>query len=186
MECECRDFSFASDYMYGEACVWLAERKRDCTVIDAGFAGNTGLHEIQRHLRKHGIEAHTIGIDIQKWDAEVDEFIHADMRSVKMTGVADIVLCRSVVHFFDDSQEEFKRMIENCADWLKPDGVFFTDIECSTTARDWLRRYKGAIIMRAMSKAEAMEHAAKCYLATASKCLHGKELRNRWVTRHED
>ncbi len=84
MECECRDAAICNGWMYGEVCMWLAERKRDCTIIDAGFGGGTGLHEVQRHLRKHGIEARTIAIDDVEFDAEVDEFIHADMRDVEL------------------------------------------------------------------------------------------------------
>ena len=93
MKCECRGAGICSDETHGEACAWLAERKRDCTIIDAGFGGVAGPHETQRHLRRHGIEARTIGIDINECDAEADEFIHADMRDVELPGVADVVVC---------------------------------------------------------------------------------------------
>ena len=33
MDCECDDFSISGDYIYGEACVWLAERKRDWKIL---------------------------------------------------------------------------------------------------------------------------------------------------------
>ena len=180
MECECDDFSISGDYIYGEACVWLAERKRDCTIIHAGFGGHYGLYELQRHLRKHDINAHTIGIDIQVWDAEVDEFIQSDIRDVKLPGVADMVICHAVTHFFDDDSTEFKKMIENCADWLKPDGVLFTDIDRPRTLRKRFLRQRPGEQMRAMSKNEAMDHADKCHLLKADKCNHGKELKISW------
>ena len=59
-----------------------------------------GPHEVQRHLRKHGIEARTIGIDTNECDAEVDEFIHADMRDVELPSVADAVICSYVLSGF--------------------------------------------------------------------------------------
>ena len=46
MECECRDAVICNDIVYGKICAWLAERKRDCTIIDAGFGGKTALHEV--------------------------------------------------------------------------------------------------------------------------------------------
>ena len=168
------------DPLYGEATIWLAERKRDCTVIDAGFGGNIELHELQRHLRKHGIKARTIGIDTWAWDAEVDEFIQSDIRDVKLPGVADMVICRAVTHFFDDDSTEFKKMIENCADWLKPDGVLFTDIDRPPLGEGFLKQYLDGQ-MRAMSKNEAMEHADKCHLLNTDKCLHGKKLKTSWL-----
>ena len=109
MECKCDDFSISGDYIYGEATVWLAERKRDCIIIHAGFGGHYGLHELQRHLHKHGIKARTIGIDTWAWDAEVDEFIQSDIRDVKLPGVADMMICRAVTHFFNYDSTEFKK-----------------------------------------------------------------------------
>ena len=183
MECECNDFSINSDYVYGEACVWLAERKRDCTIIDAGFGGNTGPHEVQRHLLKHGINVHTIGIDGAFYDAEVDEFIHADMCDVKLPGVADMVICKAVIHSFDDDPTKFKKIIENCADWLKPDGVLFTYIDCIGTLKQRILKQYAYTVMRAMSKNEAMKHASKCHMLKSNKCLHGKELKMSWPAR---
>ena len=126
MECECRDAVICNDIVYGKICVWLAERQRDCTIIDAGFGGGTGLHEAQRHLRKHGIEARTIGIDIAEYDAKVDEFIHADMRDVELPGMADVVVCHHVLGFFQCDAPLFKKAVENCADWMRSDGLFCT------------------------------------------------------------
>ena len=167
--------------MYGEACIWLAERKRDCTIIDAGFNGNYGLYQIQRHLRRHGIKARTIGIDIHKYDSEVDEFIHADIRDVNLPGVADVVLCRNVVGIFDDDATGFKNVVGNFAAWLKPDGILYVDIEQSRTLRNKLGKYWPGTIMRAMTKSEAEEHSKECHLAKSDKCHHGKELKNRFV-----
>ena len=115
MECECSGFSMRHDPLYGEATIWLAERKRDCTVIDAGFGGNIKLHELQRHLRKHGIKARTIGIDTWAWNAEVNEFIQANIVDVKLPGIADLVVFNKMVHMFDDDPAEFKKVIESCA-----------------------------------------------------------------------
>ena len=44
MECECRGAGICSDETYGEVCAWLAERKRDCTIVDAGFGDVAGPH----------------------------------------------------------------------------------------------------------------------------------------------
>ena len=181
MECDCNDVAVRAEHMYGEACVWLAERKRDCTVIDAGFAGNFGLFQLQWHLRRHGIKVHTIGIDDHKVDSIVDEFIHADIRDVKMAGVADLVLCRNVVGIFDDDAAGFKEVIGNFADWLKPDGILYTDIEESRTLSDMLRGYMPWQIMRAMTKSEAREHAKECHLAESDKCKHGEKWKNRFI-----
>ena len=186
MECDCNDVSVRIEYMYGEACIWLAERKRDCTVIDAGFAGNFGLFQLQWHLRRHGIKVHTIGIDDHEVDSIVDEFIHADIRDVKMAGVADIVLCRNVLGIFDDDAASFKKVVGNCADWLKPDGILYVDIEESRTLRDRLRGYRPGTMMHAMTKPEAKEHAEKCHLAESNECQHGEEWKNRFVCRVND
>ena len=136
MECECRDAAICNDWVCGEVCVWLAERKRDCTIIDAGFGGGTGLHEAQRHPRRHGIEARTIGIDINECDAEVDKFIRADMRDVALPDTADIVICNHVLGFFQCDAPGFKKAVENCADWLKPDGLFCTILKACPPVDD--------------------------------------------------
>ena len=153
-----------------------------CIIIDAGFAGNSGLHEMQRHLKLHGISVRTIGIDVHEFDAEVDEFVHADMRDVKLPGAADMVIFRGVVHHFDGSAADFQRAVGNCADWLKPDRVLFTDIERWRTLAHRLWRYRPGIVMRAMSKNEAKEHADECHLES-DECPHGEELRLRWFMR---
>ena len=174
MECECRDAEICNDWVYGEVCVWLAERQRDCTIIDAGFGGMAGPHEVQRHLRRHGIEARTIGIDVSEYDAEVDEFIHADMRYVELPGVADVVICKHVLGFFEFNTPGFKKAVENCANWLKPDGLFCTTLatcDVSTddvNARSWFLRF--------MSKDETREHAAQCHNMAGEQCPHGREL----------
>ena len=183
MECECRDAVICNDYTYGEACVWLAERKHDCTIIDVGFGGGTGLHEVQRHLRRHGIEARTIGIDIQKCDAEIDEFIHADMRDVKLPGAADVVICHYVLGGFNANAAGFQRAVENCADWLKPDGLFFTNLRKDLTSTDYLNGGSPYSLLRAMSKVETKEHAAQCHRMMAERCPHGKELNMRRAVR---
>ena len=186
MECDCNDVAVRTDHLYDEACVWLAERKRDCTVVDAGFAGNFGMFQLQWHLRRHGVKAHTIGIDEHKVDSIVDEFIHADIRDVKMTGVADIVLCRNVIGIFDDDAAGFKKVVGNFADWLKPDGILYIDIEKSQTLMERLRGYWRDQIMRAMTKSEAKEHAEWCHLAESDECKHGGEWKNRFVCRVDD
>ena len=181
MECECRDAAICNGWMYGEVCMWLAERKRDCTIIDAGFGGGTGLHEVQRHLRKHGIEARTIAIDDVEFDAEVDEFIHADMRSVKLPGVADIVICTRVLSLFKYDVPGFKKAVENCADWLKPDGLFCTDPNTCQISMD--HSNGGSWFLRFMSKDETREHAAQCHPMARKRCPHGKILNLRVVDR---
>ena len=170
MECECRDAVICNDTVYGKICVWLAERQRDCTIIDAGFGGGAELHEVQRHLRKHGIEARTIGIDIAEYDAEVDEFIHADMCDVELPSVADVVVCSHVLSFFKSKPFRFKKAVENCADWLKPGGLLFTILGTRQPPA------VGAIncgFLRAMSKDETGKHAAQCHDAVGELCPHG-------------
>ena len=172
MECECRDAAICNDWVYGEVCVLLAERKLDCTIIDAGFGGGAELHEVQRHLRRHGIEASTIGIDVAEYDAEVDKFIHADMRDVKLPGMADVVICKHVLSFFKFNASGFKKAVENCADWLKPDGLFFTTLgTCQPPAVGTIN----SGFLRAMSKDETGKHAAQCHDAVGELCPHGWE-----------
>ena len=173
MECECRDAVICNDIVYGKICVWLAERQRDCTIIDAGFGGKTALHEVQRHLRKHGIEARTIGIDIAEYDAEVDEFIHADMCDVELPGVADVVVCNHVLSFFKSKPFRFKKAVENCADWMRSDGRFFTDLDAYRPPTG-TGAFSGCFL-RAMSKDETGEHAAQCHHRIGELCPHGWE-----------
>ena len=183
MECECCDAGICSDEVYGEPCVWLAERKKDCTVIDAGFGGDVSLHELQRHLRKHGVSAHTIGIDIYECDAEVDEFIHADMRDVKLHDVADVVICHLVLGNFTINVDGFKTAVNNCADWLKSDGLFFTELKKRWKPSESLSITHPYVVYRAMSKDETKEHALQCHGAMAEQCPHGRELNMRLKTR---
>lgn len=163
--------------------MWLAERKRDCTIIDAGFGGGTDLHEVQRHLRKHGIEARTIGIDVVEFDAEIDEFIHADMRDVELPGVADVVICSYVLGCFRANMTGFQRAVKNCADWLKPDGLFFTDLAKPRTPTESQNVGNPHSLIRAMSKDETREHAAQCHRMMAEWYQHGRELNMRLSVR---
>ena len=183
VECECRGATICDDETYGEVCVWLAERKRDCTIIDAGFGGGTDLHEVQRHLRKHGIEVRTIDIDDVEFDAEIDEFIHADMRDVELSGVADVVICSYVLDLFRSKPLQFKKAVENCADWLKPDGLFFTNLAKPRTPTESPNVGNPHSLIRAMSKDETKEHAAQCHHMMAEWCPHGRELNMRLSVR---
>ena len=128
-------------------------------------------------------EARTIGIDIQKCDAEIDEFIHADMRDVKLLGAADVVICHYVLGGFNANAAGFQRAVENCADWLKPDGLFFTNLRKDLTSTDYLNGGSPYSLLRAMSKVETKEHAAQCHRMMAERCPHGKELNMRLAVR---
>ena len=128
---------------------------------------------MQRHLRKHGIEAYTIGIDDAEFDAEVDEFIHADMRDVELPSVADVVICYHMLSLFKSKPRQFKKAVENCADWLKPDGLFFIDLDTRQP-----RPAAGTInrgFLHAMSKDETGAHAAQCHHMIGELCPHGWE-----------
>ena len=183
MECECCDAGICSDEVYGEPCVWLAERGSDCTVIDVGCGSMPKLHELQRHLRKHGVKVYTIGIDIQDCDAEVDEFIHANMLDVRLPGMADVVIYNLSLGYFRVNPAGFKTAVNNCADWLKPDGLFFTDLGKRWTPSESLNINPTYFVYRAMSRDETREHALQCHGAKSEQCPHGRELNMRLMTR---
>ena len=73
--------------------------------------------------------------------------------------------------------------MENCADWLKPDGLFFTNLSKRWTPTEYLNDGSPYSLLRAMPKDETREHAAQCHGVMAERCPHGKELNMRLVTR---
>ena len=88
----CKELWFKHETVYGDACDFLAERNRDCTIVDACCRNMPYLHEIKRHLlNRHNVRCRTIGIDVDIYDIEVDRFINKEISKVDMPGIADVV-----------------------------------------------------------------------------------------------
>ena len=175
MKCKCRNTAILRSPVYGEACAALVGRGKDCVIVDAGCGSDNNLHEIQRHLRKHGIESRTIGIDIDDCDIEVDEFVRGDVRQVKIASAADVVTCRAFLDIFDNT-ESFSGAVRACAGFIKEDGLLIIDMnECATWQMKIMRRIGVNSGTKIMSKPQALEHAKKCFRKCLQKCPHGWE-----------
>ena len=151
----------------------LAEKKGDVTIVDACCGKVPYLAEMKRHLLQHGISARTIGIDNIDWGIVVDEFVHSDVRDVKLGCVADAVMCSGMEGFF--RHDEFQQLMSSCAGFMKPDALFFTQREYKNEEGN--KTYD----MRAIPKLEVAEHA-KCYDGECGpfKCEHGVVRNRRW------
>ena len=167
--------------MHGEVCIWLVERGRDCVVIDVGCGGGSGLRGIQRHLLVHDVRAYTIGIDAQKWDMDADEFIHGDMRNVNVRRKADAVICRGVMGHFSDDPEGFRDAMLACTNFMKDDGLFFTDIDSHLTILERLRHVLSGYVIRAMTRDELLAHVNTCFGKLSKDCPHGAEPHPNWM-----
>ena len=169
----CKELWFKYEPVYGDACDLLAERNRDCTIVDVGCRNLPYLHEIKRHLlNSHHIRCRTIGIDGSLFDIEVDRFINKEISKVDMPGIADVVTSRHVF-VMCYLEKKFRNVVRASADMLKDDGVMITDLECCETPK--LRPGVIAInwLPRVMTKQDALEHADMCFRRCYEKCPHG-------------
>ena len=183
MKCDCVDASICTWFMWGEACTELVKRRRDCTVIEVGRASSNSLHEAQRHLRRHGIHMHTISIDKLKWDIEVDECIQSDIRDVKLGPIADLILCMSLMRYFNNDETAFRNAILSMAELLKKDGVWFNSIDQKRTLKQKLTRRPSETEIRVMNKDEMLLHAEQCFHKLSNDCKHGYVPESRCNTR---
>ena len=111
-----------------------AKGMKDVTVIDVGCSKGIAVAESKKCLAKHGVRLHTIGIDMSddaklaaEAESNLDEFVNGNALEVDgYTGRADIVVCLNVVRFVRGNVKS--RIVEKCAEFLKPDGVFITGI----------------------------------------------------------
>ena len=175
MKCECKNVRVLCLQLYGDACSVLIKRGRDCTVVDVGCGLRTELHEMQRHMHKHGIRARTIGIDMADCDVDVDEFIQKDVRGVELRGIADTVLCGGLLEIFKD-QASFQGVVEACAGLLKEDGAFVVEIISRGTWMDKIRQITPSSGVRVMTKDETLAHAITCVCTSVEDCKHGRRI----------
>ena len=172
MKCDHMDVWIRHVPVYGEACRLLVERGRDCTIVDVGCGSMPNLYEMKRHLPKHGIKLHTIGIDVVPRDIEVDRFIQSDIMEVDLPGIADAVVCRGVFEIFRD-EDSFRMAVLASAGMLKRDGMLFLDLEHCMTWRFRLARMVPWFDSKIMTKDEALDHAQSCFGVCLEKCPHG-------------
>lgn len=172
MVCECDRTWIRGKQVYGDACILMAWKNVDCTVVDAGCGTFPYLHELKRHLFFHGIRCHTIGIDIQECDIEADEVVKKDVRDVKMTGVADVVTSGYFFTMLYD-RTVFKDAVTACAGMLKDDGVLIVNILKRMTLKTALKLARPETGVKIMTKEDALKHAEYCCGTVFEKCKHG-------------
>ena len=172
MVCECDMTWIRGKQVYGDACILMAWKNADCTVIDAGCGTFPYLHELKRHLFFHGIQCHTIGIDIQACDIEADVVMEMDVRDVKMTGIADVVTSS---YFFTMLYDKiiFRDAVISCADMLRDDGVMIVNILKRKTLKTALKLTRPETGVKIMTKEDALKHAEHCCGIVFEKCEHG-------------
>ena len=169
----CKEFWFKYETVYGGACDLLAERNRDCTIVDVGCHNLPYLHEIKRHLlNRHHIRCRTIGIDVDIYDIEVDRFINKEIYKVDMPGIADVVTSR-YVFVICYTEKQFRNTVRASANMLKDDGVMITDLEGCETPKPRLGERIINWLPRVMTKQDALEHADMCFGLCMEKCPHG-------------
>ena len=154
-------------------------RNLNCTIVDVCVGNTPYLHEIKRHLlNKHDIRCHTIGIDENESDSEINVFIKKEIQNIKtMVGIADVVTCINIfttMHFdhifrkdkplFSD-ETIFRDAITSCANMLKRDtGVMIVSL---------VNRIKPDMCIKIMNKTDALKHAENCCGTVFEKCEHG-------------
>ena len=169
----CKDIWFKYEYVYGDACDLLAERNRDCTIVDVGCCNLPHLHEIKRHLlNSHHIRCRTIGIDEDIHDIEVDRFINKEISKVDMPRVADVVTSRHVF-VMRYPERKFRNAVRASANMLKDDGVMITNLEGCETPKPRPGEIAINCFPRVMTKQDALEHADMCFRLCMEKCPHG-------------
>ena len=146
MSCDC-DLSKGWNRPYVVACKLINDND---TIIDVGCADGKGLHMIKTHLKTHGKDVITIGIDAWSIENEydwsklpdrilekmggldflkqqetgyiktMDEFINKPVERVYLDEIADIVLCFG----FPDIENKYdrKESYRRMAEFLKPNG----------------------------------------------------------------
>ena len=165
--CNCKDAGILTEWVYGNACKALVERNRDCVIIDAGCGSDLKLFQIKRHLNRHGITAHTIGIDPWKYDIIVDEFHKDKIQNVKLPNIADAVVARAVLSM---NPQEFENIVNKIASFLKPTGLVFIGMPSKS---NWNPGTK------VLSKFDAIDHAKYCDSKTMlEECNHGYAIDN--------
>lgn len=97
--------------------------QRIITVIDVGCDDGVKISSCAEHVKSHGLQLHTVGIDIRGWyskeaSSRLDEFIHADATKVRgYDGMADIVSCIHV------NVKDHRAFIYNISRFLKSGGL---------------------------------------------------------------
>ena len=171
MVCMCDRTWIKGMPVYKDACALLAWKNTDCTIIDVGCGNFPHLHELKRHLLAHDIQCHTVGIDNQQCDIEVDEMIEKDVRDVKMPCTADVVTSSYFFTMLNDGTA-FRDVVNACADMLKDDGVMITN-----RLKHWpLETTLQELEVKIMNKNDAHKHAEQCYGVVFEKCRHGFDI----------
>ena len=179
MVCDCKLIWIKNIPAYNAACILLGWRNLNCTIVDVGVRNTPYLYEIKRHLlNKHDIWCHTIGIDENESDSEIDVFIKKEIQNIKtMVGIADVVTCINIfttMHFdhifrkdkplFSD-ETVFRDAITSCANMLKRDtGVMIVSLA---------NRIKPDMCIKIMNKTDALKHAEECCNKYFEECKHG-------------
>ena len=107
---------------------------KDVVAIDVGCSTGIAVAESKKCMAKHGVRLHAIGIDMSgnaklaaEAESNLDEFVNENALEVDgYAGRADIVVCLNVVRFVRGDVKS--RIVEKCAEFLKPDGVFITGV----------------------------------------------------------
>ena len=111
-----------------------AKGMKDVVVIDVGCSRGIAVTESKKCLAEHGIRLHTIGIDMScnaklaaEAESNLDEFVNGNALEVDgYAGKADVVVCLNVVRFVRGDVKS--RIVEKCAEFLNPGGVFITGV----------------------------------------------------------
>lgn len=172
MVCECDRTWIRGIPVYNDACLLMAWKNADCTVIDVGCGTFPHLHELKRHLLAHDIWCNTIGIDIQECDIEADEVMEKDVRDVKIPCMADVVTCSHFLTVLRD-KTVFRDAVMACADMLRDDGILIVNIQKRATLKTALKLVRQEMGVKIMTKKDALKHAEYCCGTVFEKCEHG-------------
>ncbi len=176
MGCECT--SWICRQPHGVVCRLLVSKEHESvTVIGVGCNDGPHLHELKRHMVKHGIRVHIIEIDEQQTDVEVDEFIHSDVRNVvKHQNEADVVFCYRMLEYYSECTEDLLNLFRACINFLKEDGTLVVGGAKSLIGKRY--QHTEQFILRIMTKADALDHTKTCVFPGNNlwDCSHGTML----------
>ena len=188
MVCDCNVW-IKGGFAYHDVLNLLTWKNKDCVLVDVGCGYSPYLHEVKRHLKKHGVECRTIGIDIFEKDIEVDTFLRKNIYEIKdMNDVADVVVSLGVFttahsetglkrkRFFSD-KKTFKQCIDNCANMLKNDGVMVVGLLRNSPVYQFHRDNEEPLVaIKIMNKTDLFKHADECCNKYLVDCKHGLDI----------